>query len=226
MGGEQRTGEAELGRFRRRLLELKREGCNVLVVGDAGGASACRRLLGDSSAGPRYRVFVAADADRSSARDRLDAIDEDRTRDAAAVVVWRPGGRDAAGGSSASADSLDRDVTVESADLRALGAAVAETVEALASGAERRSPARLRLCFDSLAPVVDGHGVRDARRFLLGVTETVERVDGMGHYHLPGRYDRDALAALFDGTVEVRRARDGVEQRWRVDGMDTGWIRL
>lgn len=226
MGGEQRTGDAEPARFRRRLRELKRDGSNVLLVGTDGAGAACERFLGESSAGPRYRVLVAADPERAAPRERLAAIDADPSRDVAAVVTWRPDDRDRDDRSSPSADSLDRAVTVESAELRALGAAISETVAAVAPADRRRSPARLRLCFDSLAPLVEGYDRRDVRRFLLGVTDVVERVDGMGHYHAPAGDDLDGLAPLFDGTVEVRRAGDGVEQRWRVDGTATGWLPL
>jgi hypothetical protein len=229
MGGEQRTGDAEPARFGRRLRELKRDGSNMLLVGTDGAGAVCERFLGESSAGPRYRVLVAADPERAAPRERLAAIDADPSRDAAAVVSWRPDDRSRRAESSRSVDSLDRDVTVESAELRALGAAISETVESVAAEEPRRSPARLRLCFDSLAPLVEGYDRRDVRRFLLGVTKAVERVDGMGHYHAPtgdGSAVPDDLAPLFDGTVEVRRGADGVEQRWHVGGTATGWLSL
>ncbi|WP_162224634.1 DUF7504 family protein [Halorussus amylolyticus] len=130
---------------------------------------------------------------------------------------------------SDSGDRIFRTEIVETADLRDLGVAIEESVAAFEAKVDHVSPAELRVCFDSLAPVVAGYDDRDARRFLLGVTEVVERAGGMGHYHLPGDPDAEtveSLSALFDAVVEVRRGDEGVEQRWRLDDIETEWLAL
>lgn len=235
MGGGQTRGSPEAVRFNRRLSELKRNGCNVLLVGTDGLDACCERFLGESAAEPRRRLFVAADAAPAAARrraatDRSSGPDAERT----AVVDWRAdgvGGRveTTADGPRSGPDRSDRDVTVESGDLRELGVAVTDTVEAFDAEADPLGPAELRVCFDSLAPLVDGYADRDARRFLLGVTEAVERVDGMGHYHLPAEYGSEAVepvSPLFDAAVEVRREGGAVEQRWHVEDITTDWLSL
>lgn len=235
MCGEDQRGSPEAtARFRYRLSDLKRNGSNILLVGTDALAPTCQRLLGESGAGPRYRLFVTTDAGAAVAREKLTTVGPQTGRDAAAVVDWRTHVRgEAASGADGSngngGDPLLRDVTVESGDLRDLGVAIEETVEAFEARVDHVSPAELRLCFDSLTPLVADHEDRDVRRFLLGLTETVDRVDGMAHYHLPAEYDSDTVASvspLFDAVVEVQRAADGVEQRWHLDDITTDWLPL
>lgn len=255
MRGEERRGSSEaIARFRRRLAELKRSGCNILLVGTEALDAACERLLGESSAGPRYRLFVTADAGPATAHAKLDSAQPGPYRDAAAVVNWDV---DVRGGTATETGEWngemndewvkepDAETTVRHADgppfrerfvdggLRDLGTAIEETVESFEAEAEtgELSPAELRLCFDSVTPLVTDHDYRDARRFLLGLTETVERVDGMAHYHLPADYDSETvetLAPLFDAVVEVRHGEGQPEQRWHLtdSGMTTDWLPL
>lgn len=253
MCGEDRRGSSEAtARFRYRLSELKRNGSNILLVGTDALAPTCKRLLGKSGAGPRYRLFVTTDAGPAVASDKLAAVEPQPGQDAAAVVNWRThvrgGTASEVGGSNGNGDSngadfrprgtpqsrdaddsLLRDVTVESDDLRDLGVEIEETVEAFEAQVDHLSPAELRLCFDSLTPLVTDYEDRNVRRFLLGLTETVDRVGGMAHYHLPADYDSDAVASvspLFDAVVEVQRTADGVEQRWHLDDITTDWLPL
>lgn len=250
MSGEERRGSPESTvRFRHRLADLKRNGSNILLVGTDALAAACERLLGESGAAPRYRLFVTADASPDTARSKLQRIEPHPDRDAAAVVNWKT---DVRGGAAASGDDPSdsfrggpnsggepqsdggptlREVSVDSDDLRDLGVAVEETIEGFEEEVEHISPAELRVCFDSLTPLVNDYEERDVRRFLLGLTETVERVDGMGHYHLPARYDSevvDSLSPLFDAVVEVRRADGEIQQRWHLRNPEitTDWLSL
>jgi len=82
-----------------------------------------------------------------------------------------------------------------------------------------------------VTPLVTDHDYRDVRRFLLGLTETVERLDGMAHYHLPAEYDSETvetLEPLFDAVVEVRRVETEIQQRWTLQDPDltTDWLPL
>jgi hypothetical protein len=282
MCGEERRGSDEAtARFRQRLAALKRNGCNVLLVGTDALDAACGRLLGESSAGPRYRLFVTTDSRPPTAHARLRSVQSGPYSDSAAVVNWeadvRGGGAtdvqgsgatdvqgssttdvgsenaadvrsgnaadDAAAGHRSFAeefpersrrDGSDASVsrtTVESDDLRDLGSTVEETVERFETETGGLSPAELRLCFDSLVPLVADYDDRDVRRFLVGLTETVERFDGMAHYHLPAEYDSetvDSIEALFDAVVEVRYGTTEIEQRWHLAEPDitTDWLAL
>jgi hypothetical protein len=255
MRGEERRGSPEaIARFRNRLAELKRNGCNILLVGTDALGPACERLLGESSAGPRYRLFVTTDTGPATAHAKFDATQPGPYRDAAAVVNWDADVRGATAaegpeefggpteerdcrGSDGETTARDadgppfREEFVESDDLRDLGTTVEETIESFEAEKGDLSPAELRLCFDSVTPLVADHEYRDVRRFLLGLTETVESVDGMAHYHLPADYESETvetLEPLFDAVVEVRRAEGELEQRWHLTESDitTDWLPL
>ncbi len=255
MCGEERRGSHEAtARFRRRLADLKRNGCNVLLVGTDALDAACERLLGESSAGPRYRLFVTADSRPATADARLRSVQSGPYGDSAAVVDWAAdvrggsaaddvaagnrsfdgeslGTRSPAGSVRDASDASFFQTTVESDDLRDLGGAVEETAERFAAEAGGLSPGELRLCFDSIVPLVADYDERSVRRFLLGLTETVERFDGMAHYHLPAEYDSEtveSIEALFDAVVEVQYGTAEIEQRWHLAEPDitTDWLAL
>jgi hypothetical protein len=257
MSGEERRGSSKAtARFRQRLAEFKRNGCNILLVGTDALDAACERLLGESSAGPRYRLFVTTDTGPPTAHAKLTSVQSGPYSDAAAVVDWQA---DVRGGTATSRGNTDRgnidrndtgdfdslgenglrdssgpefrQLSVEGDNLRDLGATIEETIEEFDAASDGLSPAELRLCFDSIMPLVADHEGRDVRRFLLGLTETVERFDGMAHYHLPSEYDSEAvdeLEALFDAVVEVRQADSEVEQRWHLQEPEitTDWVPL
>jgi hypothetical protein len=244
------------------LADLKRNGCNILLVGTDALDSACQRLLGESSAGPRYRLFVTTDTGPPRAHARLKSVQSGPYSDAAAVIDWDAdvrggaatdcngtdsGGPDSGGPDSGGPDCDDgswggtglrdasgpqfRQRSVASDDLRDLGSAVEETIEEFDTEAGGLSPAELRLCFDSVTPLVADREGRDVRRFLLGLTETVEKFDGMAHYHLPSEYGSETvegLETLFDAVVEVRHADGEVEQRWHLQDPEitTDWVPL
>jgi len=208
------VGASESSAFSRQLSELKREGSNLLVVGQRSGeghTGACRHLLGDDCAG-RRRVFAFTQGESvcGCAPDDLDADGREIVRHDA------DGGPDASG-----ADD----------ELSALGADVVDALDALEARADGFEPAELRLCFDSLGPLFVDHDPERLFRLLHVVTSRVRQVDGMGHFHL--RVDRDSdhvnlLEPLFDAVVEVRDAEAGAEQRWhlRDGGVSTDWLQL
>lgn len=264
MSGEERRGSSKAtARFRQQLAEFKRNGCNILLVGTDALDAACERLLGESSAGPRYRLFVTTDTGPPTAHAKLSSVQSGPYSDAAAVVDWQA---DVRGGTATSRCNTDggntdrndtdqndtdsddfgslgenglrdssgpefRKLSVESGDLRDLGTTIEETIEEFDAASDGLSPAELRLCFDSVMPLVADHEGRDVRRFLLGLTETVERFDGMAHYHLPSEYDTesvDELEPLFDAVVEVQHVEDEVKQRWHLQDPEitTDWVPL
>ncbi|GAA0677310.1 hypothetical protein ACFQDG_13155 [Natronoarchaeum mannanilyticum] len=205
------VGASERSAFSRQLSELKRDGSNLLVVGQRsseGHSGVCRHLLGDDCAG-RHRVvaFTQGESVCGYAPDDLDA-------DGREIVRY-----DADDGSGADDD------------LSALGADVVDAVDALEARAEGFEPGELRLCFDSLGPLFVDHEPERLFRLLHVVTSRIRQVDGMGHFHL--RVDRDSdhvnlLEPLFDAVVEVRDAEAGAEQRWHLrDGdVSTDWLQL
>ncbi|NEU57020.1 hypothetical protein [Halorussus sp. MSC15.2] len=211
---------------------MKRNGSNILLVGSEALDAACERLLGESSAGPRYRLFVTTDARPGAADAKLASVESGLHGDEAVVVDWQADVRGSRAADGPAADGPPfRRVSVESDDLRELGETVEETIAQFDPGPDGFSPAELRLCFDSITPLVADYDERSVRRFLLGLTETVERFDGMAHYHLPVEYDSEAVRSvepLFDAVVEVQYGDGGVEQRWHLTDPDftTDWLSL
>lgn len=247
MLGEQGRGRSEaVARFEQRLADLKRNGCNVLLVGTDATDAACERLLGESSAGPRYRLFVTTDARPDAARAKLAAVQSGPYADPAAVVSWHADVRGSvagenapctrAGGSAGAAtggpgDSTIRAISVESDDLSELRDHVEDAVASFEDESGDLSPGELRLCFDSMKPLVVDYDDRTVDRFLADLTGIVESAGGMAHYHLPADYGSETVEGIepmFDAAVELRRSKARVEQRWHLSDPDfsTGWLPL
>lgn len=211
-------------RFAQSLSALKRRGSNLLVVGTAGTGSqisACRRLLGEERDGPRRRLFVMTDttvpvADRLCGRpdaDSLSVVDWDTSiRGAAASAPASTAGPDIPGGDDLV--SLERTIAAEIDDLEGDGL----------------EPAVLRVCVDSLRPLLAEHDQSEVDRFLGAVTARVRDARGMGHFHLPVEYDSGPVRSVsghFDAVLEVRET--GIaQQRWHLleEDLTTGWLPL
>lgn len=211
--------------FVRRLGRLKTTGCNLLLVGrvpDDVLATASRKLLGDDTQ-HRLRLFVLTDAERATVRERLTARNG-QTSAADAVLAYASDDPPAL---------ADEDATVRAdidGDLAALTAAIDEEIAAMDAAAGGLEPAQLRVCFDSLEPLVADHGVRAVASFLDDVTDRVDEANGMAHYVLPVERDHRTVARLdstFDATIEYRTAENG-QERWHFPGseLSTGWFPL
>lgn len=203
------------------LARLKREGSNLLVVGATDGtvhATICDRLLGDST-GDRRRAFVTTEQGGcvpiTPSSDTVIRYDS-RTRSAAAA-------------STPSADPTLPSDRVTS--LSGLGSGIVDAIESIDKEVDGLDPAEFRLCIDSLGPLLEEYAERDLFRFLHAVTNEVQAVSGMAHYHLPVDYETDAvrtLAPLFDAVIEIRAGPDGPQQRWHLRRINatTEWLRL
>lgn len=100
---------------------------------------------------------------------------------------------------------------------------VTETIDSQARGLD---PSELRVCLGSVTP--DAVEVRSV--FFDAVLDELERVNALGHVHVPGTYDSDPvrrLEPLFDAVVEVQ-AEPRPRQRWHVPDHEvtTDWIGL
>lgn len=216
--------------FAQALGDLKRRGSNILVVGGPAPAAheaACERLLGETDSG-RDRLLVLTDGsfDRSAAHEgHVDAsvlTFPSATRGGATAAAGGSGGP-----SAPAAPSPDATRQVPERDLAALAAAVDDELDAT----DDAEPGGLRLCLDSLLPILEEHERGEVKRFLTAVGNRVRAVRGMGHYHLPIARDADAvrdIESAFDAVVEVRTDAEGARQRWHIpeDGIDSGWLEL
>lgn len=219
-------GEAS---FARALASLKRRGSNLLLVGPAYESAhlpASRRLMGDADS-PRERLLVLTDHDAAREARLPEGAEPVRTvehrsltRSAATRPARSPSPRSPSGPDGEAHDALV-----------ALGNEVAEEIEAADERVDGLEPGQLRLCVDSLAPVVEEYDRERVVAFLHALTRDVDRVNGMGHYHLPASPDAEVvefLEPLFDAVIELRVGEDGPQQRWRLtDGRgSTDWLSL
>lgn len=185
------THRGERGRFRDVLDRFEREGCNLLVVGEADPEvrrAASRRLFG---AADRDGVLVATTD-----------VDPDR---------WLPG----------DGVAIDVDVGMRSA---APADAVPPATVPDAVEFDSDVPRQSRLGVTAVDPLLDTSVLASLRR-------AVDRVNGLGHYHLHAPDDAvraRSLAAEYDAVVELQRTADGARERWHVpeEDLTTGWVRI
>lgn len=208
--------------FPQALASLKRRGSNVLVVGadhDAAHIDACGRFLGEPHT-ERERVLVFTDSDERL-DDRVPGVDPGR------LHVVDVGNLTRGGAGVQGSPVPPGTVRVPAQDIEALQSAVLSELAVL----ETVGPAELRLCVDSLAPLVSDHGTESVLAFLEAVTEAVVDLHGMAHYHLPVGIDDppvSTLAPAFDATVELRTDGPRTVHRWHIDDPDltTEWLAL
>ncbi|TYT61581.1 DUF7504 family protein [Natrialba swarupiae] len=207
-GGERTT-------FAQTLNTLKHTGSNLLLVGRGGGAhgTACRRLRGESRGESRYRVFVTDDA-------RCCYHDHEAEDVTTAIVEYSGPSSSDSGVGDGSEEALCQLVTD-----------VIDTVEEFEDEADGFEPSELRVCVDSLVPLLQQYDTEDVFRFVHVTTARIEQARGMGHYHLPVSRDHDAISLLepmFDAVVSLRTRENVHEQQWhlRDQGTTTDWIQL
>lgn len=114
-------------------------------------------------------------------------------------------------------DPAWRVTTLENArDLTTVGVALTEAMAELTDDDGDAADGRLALCFDSVTALLQYANLQTAVRFLHTVMGRVDDAGGLGHYHVDpdahGARDLaalaglvDAIAAVDDGTLEIRR---------------------
>jgi hypothetical protein len=213
-------GPSEGTEFSQALAALKRDGCNVLLVGDAperANRRACRRLLGEGANDPRRKLFVFTDP--TDARERLSVDDGRRTR----VLLQHDG--------DAPDDPPARTTVVDGRRLSVLCREFVAVVDEFEAEGDGLAPGELRVCVDSLRPLLHDYASENAFRLLHMLSTRVREANGLGHYHLPLAPDADAvnlLEPLFDAVVEVRVDDGSPEHRWylRESELSSDWIGL
>lgn len=220
MRTEHGGGVPESAAFSQELAALKREGSNILLVGDQPESAhvlACRRLLGEDNDDPRRRLFVFTEG--HSACERLPSDVDDEAR-----VIFQSS-------EDAPDDACAATSVVDSRLLSALGKEFIDAVDDIESESEGLDPAELRVCIDSLAPLLEDHSPENVFRLLHMVTSRIRQASGMGHFHIGVDPESDAvhlLEPLFDAIVEVRTDGETTEHRWTLRDREvtSGWIPL
>lgn len=214
--------------FAKALASLKRHGSNLLLVGPAYESAhlpTSRRLMGDADS-PRERLVVLTDCDAERDARLPDGVGPVRTVEHRALTRSAAASRPAPSPSPLSPSGPDGDARDS---LVALGNEIADEIAAADERVDGLEPSQLRVCFDSLAPIVERHDRQRVVAFLDAVTRDVGRVNGMGHYHLPVPADADVVGLiepLFEAVIELRVTADGPQQRWKLtDGRgSTDWL--
>ena len=232
------------------LQTLKRRGSTLLVVGltsEEEQGQACRRMLGDDTAGPRRRLLVLTGADREALTGRAQRVQRPspetmRYLTHAATTRSASEGSDGEGerseerigaggeteeGEDSGAHSRSR--RVEGEGLVELGDAIEAEIDAIETENGDLAPAELRVCIDSATPLLDAYDRTAVRRFLEQVTTRITAARGMGHVHLPVARDWEAVAdleGLFDAVVELRVEQGRAQQRWHLEeaGVTSDWF--
>lgn len=208
--------------FAAALAELKRDGCLLLTTGADVTTlrAACHRLLGDTAATPRRRLFVLTESIGPD-HPATTAGPGDHVR----TLTYHTDTRSTATTDAATTPTPDRTVDGDLSDLYT-------AIEAEVTDAERDArnlePAQLRLCLDSLDTLLAAHGQEEVFAFLHKLGALLRDADGMAHVHLPAGMTDDVvgvLTPLFDAIIEVR---DGPQQRWhlREPEFTTDWLSL
>ena len=213
MASERGGAAVEQADFAQTLATLKREGSNILLVGTETAeahAELCDRLSGEPEDGSRYRLFVTDKREPTGAEASGDAV---RTIAYSGLELTATGDAELSGRTP----------------LGTLGIEVIEAVNAFEDDADGLEPSQLRVCIDSLVPLLEEHSAEKVFRLLHMTTSRVANVQGMGHYHLPLERDHEAVhlfEPLFDAVVEIRADDDAYEQRWELrDGeTSTDWL--
>ncbi|MFC6732698.1 MULTISPECIES: hypothetical protein [unclassified Haladaptatus] len=230
MPSEGGTGLTETTAITQALAALKRRGSSILLVGsgcEEAHDHACKRLLGDDPAEDRRRLFVFTDSPIDVDR-RLPSGNwgGDSVRVIDSTVLTRSAATTAQPGSISFPTT-----TVDEDDLAGLGRAISADMETFDMISDGLDAAQLRVCIDSLVPLLADHDEEDVFAFLHALAGELHRVGGMGHFHLPLSYDAEAvqlIEPLFDAVIETRCEGDVEYQRWHLqDGrLSTDWLAL
>ena len=234
------NGGAELGSV---LRELKADGCNLLVVGDAP-----RRLFTEASGSflggadeRRYRLLAVTDASPRSVVERLPTADgtSDPSAETTEIINHASPPRsvaNAGGGAGPGSVGELPERRVVDPQLGGLQAELAEAMAAFDRRAGGLDPAQLRVGVDSLGALLEHYEEGVVERCLQVVTGYVSDYDAMGHYVLVESFEAERVQSLvdqFDAVVQLRavdsaRHDHHAEERWHVPtrGLETDWLPL
>lgn len=216
--------------FQHRLSALKHNGCAFLVTGsvtDSAIAESCRKAFGDDAEEPRQRILVLTDTSRRDAGERLPRMESPASN--TIVIDHAIFSRSATVAQRLDHPRTFREVTVESETLSELGRAIVTETNSIVSSDGGRGPGSLRMCLDSLNPLVCEFGREGVFRFLHILLGFIRHATGMAYVYLPRPRSKELVKlfeVLFDGIIELRVKDGNVQQRWNLHDMSTavGWI--
>jgi hypothetical protein len=225
-------------RFLDVLRELKSDGCNLLVVGDAPRrlfTAASASLLGGTDE-PRYRLLAVTDVSPQSVVERLPNPEETPGDFSEMIEIINhaspPRSVVEADHSEQSSElpplSNVSERQVVDPQLAGLQAEIAESMAAFNRHAGGLRPAQLRVGLDSLGALYEHYDEDVVRRCLQVITGYVHDYRAMAHYVLaePCESERvQRLAGMFDAVIEIRAVDSqthdhNAEERWHISSRD------
>jgi len=227
------------------LHEHKQVGCNVLVAGDVPDTildTVSAKLLGDPSERTRKRIFGLFDRNEQTVRDRLDQGGYGRSP--TRVVTSGNFARSDCGAISADSDlptagPYHRDYSIERChvDSEDLTAVRSSLVDQFDTATDSYAISELRVCIDSLRPVLDKYSEETVATFLTDLTSEIKARNGMGHFVLPASVGSDAVESVrqhFDIIMPLRPRNGTAEQKWIIParndddecGRESDWMEL
>ena len=229
--GEMKTAvDARKRAFVSALQTLKQQGCSLLVVGTAPDfvhEAVCREMLGDSTTQTRRRLIVTTDREVSIACTLLSTAAQQLDPTTVKVLSFNGATRS----TTAHAPPPETQIPINhvaGTTLTDLGIAISDAIAEFEAQAPDLAPAELRVCLDSLTPLID-YGRETVFQFLDLLNGRIRHASGMGHVHLPVERDSELvhlLAPVFDAVVELRVQENEPQQRWHLTEADlsSGWM--
>lgn len=231
------VGEAES--LSAELDALKREGANLLVLSGGVDSGACHGLLGECRE-TRRRLFVTTGEfpgdqhARACPNPTPETVGHVHVATGKTRAATQHTNGESAGWTPATVSPTSEEhysLVSDPTDLRTLSRHVHQHLCRFEGAVPETEPGEIRLCFDSLDPVLDAADTARLQEFLQTVATRVRLARGLAHYHLSlsaARMVPDEIAPHFDGVVERRQTPEGLRQRWtlRESGVQTDWLPL
>lgn len=216
------------------LNELKERGSTLLVVGELPTGcydSFCSTMFGASTSRPRCRLTVTTGRS-ASVEPRVERDDPTSTSGISARhIISTLGTRRAAAATAATTGNDAVTHVDDGTSLSELGITISREIQEFEDRRGELDPAELRVCFDSLRPLIEEYGEAAVFRFLHVLNGRIRGVSGMGHFHLQVDVDDplvDTFEEIFDAVIELRRRNERLAQRWHVRKRDftSDWINI
>lgn len=212
-------------RFRKSLLQLKEEGCRILVTGDVGTSIRARRsrqLFGEAE--NRHRILASTNLGENEIVEHLPG--EHPLQSDAEVIRLNDIRSMSVAETYSTSSHLGASNEFAAFQWRIIDAIARHRVD------HAPAPAELRVGVTTLAPLIDEYSTETIREFvhLIG-KETVES-RGMAHFSLgldARRPIASSLLPLMDIHVQLRRqGNDSPEHRWTLlnHNLHTQWLPL
>lgn len=225
---ERHRDDAE--RFAAYLSELKERGSALLVVGELPRDSYspfCKTMFGSHSSKSRCNLRISTHPDPAATRFH-DPTPASRHSNSTSHIVSPFNARSEAKAAAVATES-DAAKHVEGGSLSHLGISISREIQTFEERRGGFEPAELRVCFDSLRPLLEEYDEEQVFRFLDLLTARIRSTSGMGHFHLP--LDPDdrlvhTFAEVFDAVIELDIQSGQLVQCWDVQerNLTSGWI--